>query len=264
MPGVAFVNLVNNLLPLLIIFPIAASFGLEQILEAVGDVRNVWLAGLIQLVAYAFSLAFRKLTIPQVIVFSKLPDLLIPLGIYALSGVWSFIDFAFSALTTVVCLPLLLTRDHSRVDYKGQGWVLVFLMGAVLLRGVFSGALVQGQGSYRDVWLLVTAATLWWRFIWTLLVTLGSVLIQGKPSWTSPGTALLIGWAGITLAVQALYVLALATGPTTAVWPIINSTALFSTVFSAVLLHERPTRHELAAICGIVALTLARMFCRID
>lgn len=254
-------NLINNFLPLFLIFPVAVLLKPELSAAALCDLRNVWLAGLVQLVAYAFSLAFRKLTIPQVIVYSKLPDLLIPLGIYIFDGFFSVVDFFFSALTTLVCLPILFeTRHHRRKSDEGQWKPLLFLMGAVFLRGALSGKFVQEQGSYPGVWLPITAAILWWRFVWTLVVTLSSMAMYGKPRWISPGRSIVVCRGAVTLAVQSLYVLALAAGPTMAVWPIINSTALFATVFSAVLLHERPTRYEVIAVCGIVALTLTRMF----
>lgn len=258
--GVVFVNLANNFLPLLILFPVVAFLsGPNQIVEVLSDVRNLWLAGLTQLVAYAFSLAFRDLTIPQVIVFSKLPDLFIPIGIYALSRVWSPVDFAFSALTTIVCLPVLFqSQKHPRAR-RGRWWVLAFLVIVIVLRGVFSGHLVQGQGAYNEVWLLVTMAILWWRFIWSLMVTIVVMIVQRAVVWTSPGASVLLGRAGITLAVQALYVFALATGPVTAVWPLINSTALFSTGLSSITFREHPSRREIAAICGIMLLMLTRM-----
>lgn len=257
---VILLNLVNNFLPLLVVFPVAMLLKPKASIAALGDLRNVYLAGLVQLVAYAFSLAFRKLTIPQVIVYSKLPDLFIPLGIYALEGSFSIVDFSFAALTTLVCLPILFeARQHQSTGDHNQWKTLLFLIGAVFLRGALSGKFVQEQGSYQDVWLPITAVTLWWRFVWTLGITIGLMAVRGTPRWVSPGKLVVVGRSVITLAVQGLYVLALAAGPTMAVWPIINSTALFATVFSAFLLHERPTRYEAIAVCGIVALTLGRM-----
>ena len=258
--AVIAVNLVNNLLPLVIILPVSALVsGPGRTMEALGDIRNLWVAGLVQLVAYAFSFAFKGLTISQVIVFSKLPDVFILIGIYALTLAWSWADFAFAALTTLVCLPLLVGRGHTSQTRNGRWWAPGMLMGAVLVRGVFSGSLIQTQGEYHDVWLPITAATLWWRFVWSLVVLMGSAAVSRRVVWASPGVPLLIGRAVVTLGVQALYVLALAIGPATAVWPIIDSTALFSTAFSAILLHEHPSRREVAAVLGIVILTLARM-----
>ena len=259
--GVISVNLVNNLLPFVIVLPIAAFLaGSDHIVEALSDLRNLWLAGLIQIVAYAFSLAFRDLTVPQVIVFSKLPDLLIPIGIFAFSRIWSSADFIFSLLTTLICLPLLFhSRERIRFSTK-QWWVLCFLMSTIVIRGIFSGYLVHGQGENYSVWLVITVATLWWRFIWTLFVMIGVMVIRRQMVWILPRIPLLLGRAGITLAVQALYVFALAIGPVTAVWPIINSTALFSTVLSSIILREHPARREVVAITGIIILTLARMF----
>lgn len=260
--GVVFINLVNNFLSLILILPPVVLSNPRSIMLALSDVHNLWLAGLIQLVAYAFSLAFRYLTIPQVIVFSKLPDLFIPIGIYIVSRVWSPVDFAFSTLTTLVCLPLLFQGPKESRIYARSWWVLGFLMSAVVLRGVFSGALVQGKGNGPSDWLLVTMVTLWWRFIWSLAVMIGAFGIRKGVIWTSPGVLLLLGRAGITLAVQALYILALVEGPITAIWPIINSTALFATVFSSAFFREHPTGRELMAILGITGLTVARMFYR--
>lgn len=258
--GVVFVNFANNFLPLVLILPPAVlSSDSQSIISALSDIHNLLLAGLIQLTAYAFSLTFRELTIPQVIVFSKLPDLFIPIGIYMVSRIWSPVDFAFSTLTTLVCLPLLFQRPRESRIYKRSWWVLAFLMSAVVLRGVFSGALVQGKEGPGD-WLLVTMATLWWRFIWSLIVMIGAFITRNGLIWTSPGVLLLLGRAGITLAVQALYIVALAKGPITAVWPIINSTALFATVFSSAFFQEHPTGRELIAILGVTGLTVARMF----
>ncbi|MEN3010812.1 MAG: hypothetical protein ABDI20_07615 [Candidatus Bipolaricaulaceae bacterium] len=117
---VILLNLINNFLPLFLIFPVAVLLKPEQTIAALGDLRNIGLAGLVQLVAYAFSAAFRELTIPQVIVYSKLPDLFIPLGIYALDRFFSVVDFLFSALTTLVCVPIIFeAHQHQKRERPG-------------------------------------------------------------------------------------------------------------------------------------------------
>ncbi len=258
---VALVNLLNNLFPFLILLPIVVFLvGLDQTIKALINPSNLWLAGLIQLVAYAFSLAFRNLTIPQVIVFSKLPDLFIPLGIYALTGIWSIVDFTFSFLTTIICVPLLFFYKEPFVVSKARAKVLGFLMAAVILRGVFSGYLVQEQRVDDLVWLVVTVATIWWRFIWSLIVMAGILLIKRKFVWTTPKAELLMVRAGVTLGVQGLYVLALTKGPPVAIWPLINSTALFSVGLSSLVFREHPGGYELLAILIITFLTVGRIF----
>lgn len=98
--------------------------------------------------------------------------------------------------------------------------------------------------------------------MWSLVVMIGVTIIRREVDWRFPGAPLLLGRASITLAVQALYVFALAIGPATAVWSIINSTALFSTGLSSIILREHPTRRELVVVCGIIVLMVARILYR--
>ncbi|AVS73669.1 EamA-like transporter family protein [Paracidovorax cattleyae] len=257
------VNFLNNAIPALLLL-CAASMYLRSWGEPLGwllDWKAVVFSGLVQLVAYAYSHAFRSLTVNQVTVSGKLSDLFIPLGILCITGEWNAETYAFAVATTVACVPLL--WRHGAVERR-HGFIAraAIVCAALTLQATVSPWLFspgQGPSARSSGNLLAFAvAVMAWRALWSSMPLL--VLAHARaPSGPSQPMGLLFGVrALLTVATQVTFIYAITSAASAVAWPILNTTGLMAMALSALLLREKPSRLEAFVIVTITLLALAR------
>jgi hypothetical protein len=258
---------INNVVPVAIAFPLAIVFcGPGQTWWSLLDAKVATFALLVQVVALLFGYAFRVSPIPRIIVFAKLPDLFIPLGIFLEIGNFNWRDYAFSVATVLACLPVFI--KCVRPGVRAQP-VLLAVCAALIVQGSLSPLLV---GSQPHSLVLLTAYT-WGLLVWRLVFSAGVVAVsrvnsgvKAPLSEADPGPVcisrvdfvLFVARGVVALITQLTFVIALGSGKPAIAWPVINSTPLLSVVASAILLREKPSRGELAAVVLICGLAVGR------
>lgn len=251
-------SVANNLLPGLI-----AAFGC-----AVGLHRATFFASFInpgviafaflaQLVAVLFSYAFSESTVPRTIVFSTVPDLFIPFGIWILTSKISPIDYLFSVATVAACAPVLLeTFDNRR---RSNRWLIALAIG-ITIQASLSSTLLSTDGFRLSQWAAMISCTVIWRLLFATMLQVRSLkrsahalfsLLHGQRRNTVLRSA-------FAVLMQVTFVLAIVGGHPLVAWPILNATPLFSAVAAGFFLKERPTRPESLACALILLLALAR------
>ena len=258
------VNLWNNLLPAIVMVVLCLFFGLrKELWTSLFQWKTLFFSGLVQLVAYSFSFAFRHSNVNQVTVMAKLSDFFIPVGIFFTTDHWSWSSYGFAVMTTVVCLPLLWKSSSAKKDpfFKSAGF---FIIAALVLQASLAPLLIMppSGGVTGDLHhaLLFMIAVLCWRTSWSVLPMVfqrQSISVSLIQLCWNPVFLLRVL---LTVLTQLSFVLAIA-GPNALVaWPILNSTGIFALFFSRQFLKEDSTRLEQGIVIAIALLELGRFF----
>lgn len=256
------VNFWNNAVPAIAMVALAAAVGWHrELVASLLDVRTMLFSGLVQLVAYAYSHAFRRLTVSQVTVAGKTADLFIPIGVFFTVGYWDQVTYGFAVATTVICLPLLY-RDR-RSQYPGATKAAVVAIGsALVLQASLTPLLALPGQAGQDMphILTFTTAVVVWRMVWSALPFLGRRHDRPPSSLAIVCSPLFIGRVLLSVATQVTFVLAAGSLNAAVAWPILNSTGMLAMMLSSLLLKERPSGPETWAVVAITGLALLRFF----
>jgi drug/metabolite transporter (DMT)-like permease len=255
-------SIANNLLPALTA-AVGCAVGLDHgtFLASFTNIGVILFALLAQLVAVLFSYALRESPVPRAIVFSKIPDLFIPFGIWILTSKFSASDYLFSVATVAACVPVLFeVRDKEK---KSNGWLIAVAVG-ITVQGSLSSALLRTDGFQISEWIAMIGSTVIWRLLFSM------ILLVWAPERPVEALATLIRtqrWntllrSALAVFMQITFILAIAGGHPVIAWPILNATPLFSAVAAAYFLRERPTWPESVACALILVVALARLFIR--
>jgi hypothetical protein len=258
---------VNNLLPLgwlLIMLPAMGQFGI--FISYLGDVRFIILGFITQLTALVFSLAFKQLKVAEVVVTAKAADVFIPLAFLFSGEDLNWLGILGSMLTSLVCLPLFSRQfyQHSKLM-----WVVIFLLILVVLQATATAAWLPVNEAYWRSLLPVTTVIILWRLVSSLILPL--FVFKGGPiqaqviRWRDyRPDALQVGRSIITLLVQLTFVWAVFEGRNNLlIWPILNSTILFSIVLSGIVLKEEVDRKYWIVSVAILAIVVGVSFLEI-
>ena len=255
-------NVINNALPTaLIAVPLLVLQPPELLSRELLSPRVIAASLIIQVVAYTFGAALRKVAIPRVLVVSKLPDLVIPWGLMLTVGRADARDWLFSLATVAACLPVF--ASMSPTERRPRTWLVVMFV-ALSVQGILSPLLFVPANSQGLGWITFTAAVIAWRLVWSLLVGLlrppRSLPTEQAPNpkQASLGRKLLILRAFVALATQFTFLLAAGQGIPGLAWPILNSAALVAVVMSSIVLKEHPNRGELLSVMLITGLAIGR------
>jgi drug/metabolite transporter (DMT)-like permease len=252
------VNLWNNIVPAAAMIMLAWALGWHQewIAHFV-DWKTFLFAGVAQLVAYAFSYAFRYLSVNQVTVAAKLSDLLIPVGVFLATRYWDWKNFGFSVISTLLCLPILRTRDpmHGQA-IRRVGLVLCMVL---VLQASVSPLLAQVHGDLHHA-LLFAIAVMAWRAVWSVLPVLPRLrTLQTPPFGLLFSRAFLVRCL-LTVVTQATFILAVGNAVSAVAWPILNTAGLFAMFMASVILREPQARTEKLIVLAITLLAIVRFY----
>jgi drug/metabolite transporter (DMT)-like permease len=251
---------VNNVGPAVVgLLACALLSQLQAFWEFLLDWRIALFGAIVQIVAFVFGYAFRETPISRVVMFTKLSDLLIPIGIYAAIGAFSARDYLFSVATVLACVPVVVEAIRS-----GRATLPPLLItGLLALQGSVSPLLVHDQRFGIKEWLTFTSALLVWRLVLSLAL---AVLPGARDKALSIGSAYrdlvqeqlsaVLARAALAVFTQATFLMAIGLGHAAIAWPILNCTALFAMIGAAIILGERPTKAEIVA-CTLVLTCVA-------
>lgn len=235
--------IINNLYPLLILLFIGIVGGqIGSALVYLTDTSLIVMGLLFQLTAYAFSLSFRHMKVQEVILVSKMADLFIPLILWLLLNAFNPFAYAGTVFTTLICIPLVVSHHQNRKDFLIPALMTLTFNS---LQGGFSKWLLPVTDRYAEDLVPITLVIIFWRLIFSLLLHFSTRLSRNKDS-----NAIFLNdfrfkplqllRSIITLAVQMSFVTAIYLAKNNfLIWPILNSTILFSIIFSGMLLKEK-------------------------
>jgi len=255
--SVAGTSFINNYLPLLLLLVICSITGNgKELLQKIISFKIICIAFLIQMVSYAYSLAFKHANIHKVIVISKLSDIFIPIGIFLIVGSWNWLDYGFAILTTIVCIPIIFQKS----DYKNKTplYIVLAVIVVLVLQGSLSSVLVDKSEQTIVNSILITTAIMFWRFCWSFFVYYYHK--EGSLIEDLLDVRLVALFRCLTsISTQLFFILALSYTTSPIAWPIFNSTILFSVGLSALILKEKATKLEYLVIASIFLITSFRL-----
>jgi hypothetical protein len=256
------VNFWNSVIPAFILVILVSGLGLHlELLKTISSWRTAVFSGMVQLVAYAFSHAFRSLSVNQVTVAGKFSDLFIPIGVWGTTGYWNWETYNFSIATTLVCLPILWSGPHKRntIDIKIAA---IFIGIALVLQASFAPVLAETSNANLS-WhqaLLFTTGVIIWRSAWCLVPTLRRTKFVQIPFDTLLTTRPFILRSLLTVITQTTFILAIISSASALAWPILNSTGFFAMLLSSLILKEKHNWIEHLVILSICVLAIVKFF----
>jgi uncharacterized membrane protein len=260
--SVVTLNFFNNVVPAAVMVALVATFGFhKELVVSITDWRTAVFSGLVQIVAYAFSYAFRYLNVSQVAVAGKASDLFIPIGVLLVAGHWDWVTYGFAVATTVVCLPILRSNDNDK--YPDAIKRVAFLIGVALVLQASLAPLLVAPGntaSRIEHTLAFATAVIVWRMVWSLLPMLHRGCGPSAPSFALLVSPVFIARVLLTVITQITFIIAVGSSTSTVAWPILNSTGFLAMMLSSVFLKEKPSGAEKWIIVAITALALLRFF----
>lgn len=260
MPVLA-VNFWNNALPaIVLVASVLASGWHRELGSALMEPGTIVFSGFVQLVAYAYSQAFRRLKVSQVTVAGKAADLFISVGVFLTVGSWNWATYGFAVATTAICLPLLRGRREG-LDRSAMRGAALCIGGALVLQASLSPWLAStalAEPTVRRMLVFATAVIVW-RVAWSALPLLrGRHRLPASSLRELLASPLFLGRTALTVFTQVTFVAAVGSRTASVAWPILNSTGLLAMVLSAVVFRERPSRLEVGIVMSITGLAVLR------
>jgi uncharacterized membrane protein len=249
---------VNNIAPALIALILVRFFNGPLFLDALLDWRVCIFAGIAQGIAVLYGCAFRAAPVPRVVLFSKLPDVAIPLGLFLSTGAFEWSNYVYSVGTVIVCAPVILETAKKKATSYWPLWLIAL---GILIQASAAPLLVVTWERSTENLIAFTAAVLQWRLALSILMCAGTgisssirdAIVQLQIHGASTSVMLLRGV--ITIVTQASFILAISIGDPGVAWPVLNATALFAVVLSARVLGEKATRSE--TVSAVLVLVVA-------
>jgi len=260
--NIRIVNMLNNLLAVFVLMIILTHFvRLNDIIPMVLDYRIIFFAILLQVSAYSFSFAYKRMEVHQVIVIGKSADLFIPFSVYLFTYSWNSINTIFSVATFLVCLPVLFKDyNNKHFSFGAAFFVIIFL---VLQGGLSKNLVFISPSSNMADWLIYLLSILIWRFFISLFAFLSTkkMKILLADFFNSKNQVFLtIVRSFLTIFAQGLLIIAVGSGMEVVAWPILNSTGIIAVIFSTYYIKEKPDVSHITAIVMITILSLIRLF----
>src|SRR5262249_25669683 len=199
--------------------------------------------------------AFKYLKVSAVVIQSKLADVFIPLLLLLGPHPPKTLDVLYSLATFLCLLPILL---QTRWLQQAVSWrAALLLTGILTLQGLTARPLTETAAAGLNAAIPVTTVVLFWRTVFSS-VPLMQQAANLRAALESKRSLLLLR-AGLTIITQLTFILAASQPNVLLAWPILNSTALVSTLLAQLTLRERPRPAEWGALSAITAVTAVRL-----
>jgi uncharacterized membrane protein len=253
--------------------PLAVCLALVFIMQRLclfGSIFASWAtlipAAVIQLVSYAYANAFKRSPILNVVVCSKIGELLIPIALLPWTGVWRPSDYVFYVLAFVAIVPMIRRRnDNAEPSVACANMFhhsLLWVVGATILQAVVFQLHPPGIGytAIGEAFLYHTGV-LAWRVIMSIAIMLlqpRSAQFDTQPL-TMSDTPWLVARGLCFVATQVTFIAALQQPDAYLVWPALNATSLLSALAASWLLEERLNRGELLSLMLLTSIVVARI-----
>ncbi|WEV36588.1 EamA family transporter [Lactobacillus sp. ESL0677] len=213
---------------------------------------------LAQLVAYGYSYVFKKVTIMQSIVLSKMTDLFIPVAIFLTMGYFSQSAYLISIVSTIIVVCYIIFKQrHSELSVKTLLTTFMVIGPLLIVQAALSPLLTKGVVKPIDL-IYFTIATIYIRCIITIITFwVKNHSLKFKPGkltkqvfWIYAARAIL------TLLAQVTYTLATSSPNSGIAWVFLNMTNLYSVIFGSFALKEKIHVADVLLIICIFGLAL--------
>jgi len=230
----------NNLLPVFLMLPIIIFFpSSNYLLNDISSLEIIFLALLIQWVAYSFSFAFRNLRVTDIAVLTKVADITVPFVLVMLG--FYLITYSFFFLLPAILVIFICSAGMNIVKKTFKSSLVLVL--ALTVQGLYSYFVGFTIYFDRDFWGLLSVAfsVLVWRFIFSSGLMLYRQRIPHlyyfpRHSLTMDG----FYFRGfLTVVTQVTFIFAITANNLLAVWPILNATGCLGAVFAYFFLGEK-------------------------
>ena len=252
----------NNLLPIFLIFPIIFfSSASNYFLNDITSIEIIFLAALIQCVAYSFSFAFKNLRVTDIAVLTKTADITVPLVLITL-GFFAITYSLFFLLPTILVIFIYSAGINVvKKTYKSS----LFLVVALTAQGLYSYFVGFTIYFDRGFWGLLSVA--FTVLVWRFLLSSSLMLYRRRifHLYHFPRQSLTMGRfylrGFLTVVTQATFVFAITANNLLVVWPILNATGCLGAIFAYFFLGEKLVLRDILfivftfMISGIVVFT---------
>jgi len=230
----------NNLLPVFLMLPIIIFFpSSNYLLNDISSLEIIFLALLIQWVAYSFSFAFRNLRVTDIAVLTKVADITVPFVLVMLG--FYLITYSFFFLLPAILVIFICSAGMNIVKKTFKSSLVLVL--ALTVQGLYSYFVGFTIYFGRDFWGLLSVAfsVLVWRFIFSSGLMLYRQRIPHlyyfpRHSLTMDG----FYFRGfLTVVTQVTFIFAITANNLLVVWPILNATGFLGAVFAYFFLGEK-------------------------
>jgi uncharacterized membrane protein len=199
------------------------------------------------------------MNVSQVLITSKLSDIIIPIGIFATTMYWDWNNYYFSIATTLICFLVLLDKDKrfNMLSFKKIIFIVVF---SLLIQASISPLVtVIGKNTSLQDAITFTTSVIIWRVIWSFIP-----MIRFKNVELGFDLALLLSpifntRVILTVFTQFTFILAVSSPVSAVAWPILNTTPLFSIMLSRLFLKEELSKIQVIIILLITLLSIVRI-----
>ncbi|WP_279083455.1 EamA family transporter [Lactobacillus apis] len=221
-------------------------------------IRVFLYAFLAQIVAYGYSYVFKKVTIMQSVILSKITDLFIPLAILLTMGYFSKSSYLVSIISTIiVVIYIAFEQRKDNLDLKNLAKTFAVIAPLLIAQAAFSPFLTKGLIKPIDL-VFFTIMTIYVRCLISLITFIyknHSLKINGE---NSTGRVFLIygSRAVLTLLAQVTYTLATSSPNSSIAWIFLNMTSLYSVIFGDIFLKEKMKFADILVIVLIFVLAL--------
>lgn len=213
---------------------------------------------LAQLVAYGYSYVFKKVTIMQSIVLSKMTDLFIPLAIFLTMGYFNKSSYLISIISTIIVVCYIIFKQrHSQMNVSTLLKTFMVIGPLLIVQAALSPLLTKGVIRLADL-AYFTIATIYIRCIITIItfwikhrsLRITDIKIN-KQIFGIYGVR-----AVLTILAQVTYTLATSSPNSGIAWIFLNMTNLYSVIFGSFALKEKIHVSDVLLIICIFGLAL--------
>jgi len=264
--SVMVVNFYNNLLSMLLVTGllgiVVARYGFGLSFTPLLMFRLLIYAGLVQAVAYGYSAIFKKVTVMESVLLSKLTDFIIPLGIFATTWYFNWHSYIISIVSTLLVIWLFYSTTQKSTNNSQTLFKYFWLIGPVLvIQAAISPWLVTDIKTTHAL-IIFTILTIYLRFLITSIALLRSkkYLPGGKNKISKHILMLYSIRAILTIVAQLSFTLATSSKNSSIAWVFLNMTSLFSVVILGVVLQEKVRLREFLVLIIIVCLGILTSF----
>ena len=256
----------NAFFPFLISFMIAYLFGEQNrhfidfilqpgiILSAIGA----------QVVAYMISSCYKTMTVKSVVISSKFADLFIPLVIFLFTDEFKINNYLFSCLTTLIFIPLLFALLSKKTNFCFKA--TIGLVGVLIFQATVNSYFNMHRfADTRTKFLSMMSCILLWRAIFMAfpiliekLKKLQNHAVEGRKKEVN--YLFLFMRAFLAFISQAAFFYSIAGVPTTAAWPILNSTPFITSFSAHLFLKEKVGLLDVCILCAFLAISIFYLY----
>lgn len=221
-------------------------------------IKVIFYALLAQVVAFGYSYVYKKVSIMQSVILSKVTDLFIPLAIFLTMGYFSKSSYLVSIISTlIIVVYIIFEQRHNNLNLKVLLTTFAVIAPLLIAQAAFSPLLTKGIISPVDL-IFFTIATIYIRCLITIITFWyknRTFKIHGNG--ISRKVTLIYGTrAVLTLLAQVTYTLATSSPNSSIAWVFLNMTSLYSVILGDFMLKEKVKFADILVIVCIFGLAL--------